>query len=95
MATNATAPNKTDLNLTDRTGKLQNQNKNEFVYRVPLKFLCDLGLVNQCFKFNTKYILTLETNMQRLLETNINQAADALPKTIDAELSNFCTFHHV
>ena len=52
--TNATAPNKTDLNLTDEIGKFQNQIKNEFVYRVPLKFLCDLGLVNQCFKFNRK-----------------------------------------
>ena len=76
MMTNATAPNRNDLNLT----------RNEFIYRVPLKFLCDLGLVNQCFKCNTKYILTLETDMQRLFETNINQEADALPGTTDTEI---------
>ena len=54
-----------------------------FVYRIPLKFLCDFGLVNQCFKFNTKYILTLETDMQRLFEINVNQAADALSRTVE------------
>ena len=48
----------------------------EHVYRILLKYLCDLGLVNQCYKFNTKYFLSLETDMQRLFETNINQTAD-------------------
>ena len=84
--TNATAPYKTDENLTERIEKFQDQIKSEFVYRIPLKFLCDLGLVNQRFKFNTKYILTLETDMQRLFETNVNQAADALPRTFDTEI---------
>ena len=48
--------------------------------------MCDVGLVNQCFKLNPKYILTLETKMQQLFETNVNQAADALPRTVDAEI---------
>lgn len=48
--------------------------------------MCDVGLVNQCFKLSTKYILTLETKMQQLFETNVNQAADALPWTVDAEI---------
>ena len=52
--TNATAPYRIDKNLTKRIEKFQNQIKGEFVYRTSLKFLCDLGLVNQCFKFNTK-----------------------------------------
>ena len=56
----------------------------EYVYRIPLKYLCDLALVNQCFKLDTKYILTLETDMQKLFETNINQTADALPMIVDA-----------
>ena len=51
-----------------------------------MKFLCDLGLVNQCFKFNTKYILRLETKMQKLFETNVNQAPNALPRTVDADI---------
>ena len=66
--------------------KLNTQIKSEFVHRFPLKFLCDLGLVNQCFKFNTKYILTLETDMQRLFETNVNRAVDVLPRTVEAEI---------
>ena len=60
--------------------------KNEYFRRIPLKNLCDLGLVNQCYKFNTNYLLTLETDMQRLFEANINQTADALPRTVDAEI---------
>ena len=60
--------------------------KNEYVRRIPLKNLCDFGLVNQCYKFNTNYLLTLETDMQRLFEANINQTAGALPRTVDAEI---------
>ena len=51
-----------------------------------MKYLCDLGLVNQCFKFNTKYILTLETKMQKLFKRNTNQAADVSPWNVDAEI---------
>ena len=79
-------PNRTDENLTDRITKLQNQLKNECGYRIPLKYLYDLDLVNQCYKFSTKYLLSLEKNMQRLFETNINQATDALRRTVDAEI---------
>ena len=70
--TNATAGNRTDENLTERITKIQDQLKEEYVYRIPLKYLCDLGLVKQCFKFNTKYILTLKTDMRKLFETNRN-----------------------
>ena len=61
--TNATVGNRTDENLTDRIAKFQDQLKTEYIYRIPLKYLCNLGLVNQCFEFNTKYILTLEIDM--------------------------------
>ena len=43
-------------------------------------------MVNQCYKLNTKYVLTLETDIQRLFKTNINQNADALTRTVDAEI---------
>ena len=39
-------------------------------------------MVSQCFKFHTKSILTLETKMQNLSEANVNQNADALPRTV-------------
>ena len=84
--TNATTGNRTDENLTERIDRLQDQLKDEYVYKTPLKYLGHLGLVNRCFKFNTSYILTLETDMQKLFETNINRTADALPRTIDANI---------
>ena len=52
--TAATAGNRQNKNLTDKVTKLQEQLTDEYVYRIPLKFLYNLGLVNQCFKFNTK-----------------------------------------
>ena len=57
------ASNRTDNDLTYRITKFQNQLKGVYVYRIPLKLLCDLGLVNQFFKFNTKFTLTLEKQM--------------------------------
>ena len=71
--TRANAANRMNEYLTDRIAKLQDQLKSEYVYRIPLKFLCDLGLVKQCLKFSAKYILTLEMEMQKLFETNVNQ----------------------
>ena len=46
MTTTATTGNKTDKNLNDTITKIQEQLKNEYVYRIPLKFLCDVGLVS-------------------------------------------------
>ena len=64
-----------------QNNKISKSVKNEYVYRILLKYLYDLGLVNQCYKFNTKYVFTLETDMQRF-----NQTADALPRTVDSEI---------
>ena len=80
------AANRMDKNLTDRIAKFANQLQNEFIYRTPLKFLYNVGLVNQRFTFNTNYILTLETDMQNLFETNANQANNALVAGVDAEM---------
>ena len=82
----AAAGNRTDENLTDRITIFQEQLKNEYVYRIPLEFLCDVGLINECFKFNTKFILTLDMDMQKLFETNINQSTDALSMSLDADV---------
>ena len=70
------AANRTDENTTKEIAKFANQLQNEFTYGIPLKFLCDVGLANQIFKFSKNCILTLETDMQKLFETNANQAAD-------------------
>ena len=79
----ANAVNRADKNLTEGTAKFAKQLQNEFVYRICLKFLFDFCLVNQCFKFNTKCILRLETDMQKLFETNVNQVdSAALPSAV-------------
>ena len=41
-----TANNITDLNINERIAKFQNQKKNEFVYRVPLRYFTDIGKIN-------------------------------------------------
>ena len=51
-----------------------------------MKYLVDIGLVNTPIKFNTKWRLTFETNMQKLFESKTNQAADCLPDTVDAQI---------
>ena len=80
------ADNRTDDNIDERTQKFQNQLKNVYWYRIPLKYIWDLGLVNTPIKFNTKWRLTFDTNMQKLFESKTNQAADGLPNTVDAKI---------
>ena len=48
-----------------------------------MKYLVDIGLVNTPIKFNTKWRLTFETNMQKLFESKM---ADGLPDTVDAKI---------
>ena len=82
----AHANNRTDDNIDERIQKFQNQLQNVYWYRIPLKYICDLGLVNTPIKLNTKLHLTFETNMPKLFESKTNQAADGLPNLIDAKI---------
>ena len=82
----AHANNRTDDNIDERIQKFQNQLQNVYWYRIPLKYICDLGLVNTPIKLNTKWHLTFETNMPKLFESKTNQAADGLPNLIDAKI---------
>ena len=44
---NSTTPaDKTDNNLDDRLGKFKDQLKNEYVYRIPLRYFCDISKEN-------------------------------------------------
>ena len=83
---NADAAKKTDENLDDRLDKFSDQLQDEFYYMIPLRFLCDLGFVNQPVKFNTKWLITFEQDYQKLFETKANQANDALPTSVDAKI---------
>ena len=83
---NADVVNRTDENLDEKLGKFSDQLQNEYYYIIPLRFLCDLGLVNQPVKFNTKWLITFEQDYQKLFETKANQANDALLTSVDAKI---------
>ena len=81
------ADNRTDDNIDDRIQKFQTQLQNTYYYRIPLKYICDIGYVNTLIKFNTKWRLTFETIMSRLFESKTNLAAAAdYPDNVDAKI---------
>ena len=82
----ANTGNRSDDNIDERIQKFQNQFQNVYWYRIPLKYICDLGLVNTPIKFNTKWYLTFEINMQKLFESKTNQAVDGLLNAVDAKI---------
>ena len=71
-----------DLNLTYRIAQLKDYIFEKHVYRIPLSLIVDLGLVNFSMKTDTKIILTLERNMNKLFESNKKLAA--IPNNPDA-----------
>ena len=52
-------------------------------YRIPLGFFTSLGLVNFPHKIDTRFLFTLENNMNRLFETN---AKADVPNELDAQI---------
>ena len=73
---------RSDLNLTYRIAQLKDYIFEKHVYRIPLSLIVDLGLVNFSMKTDTKIILTLERNMNKLFESNKKLAA--IPDNFDA-----------
>ena len=73
---------RTDPNLTYRLAELKYYIFEKHVYRIPVSLIVDLGLVNFSFKTNTKIILTLERNMNKLFESN--KKVTAIPENPDA-----------
>ena len=60
---------RTDDNLEDREDKFANQIDSKYVYRIPLKYLCDLGKINFPTKIDLKIRCTMQTNMTQLFES--------------------------
>ena len=60
---------RTDDNLEDREDKFANQIDSKYVYRIPLKYLCDLGKINFPTKIDLKIHCTLQTDMKQLFES--------------------------
>ena len=57
-----------DLNIDKRIANFQNLLKNERIYRVPLRYFCDIGKINFSTKIDYRIKLFLETNMNKLFE---------------------------
>ena len=71
-----------DPNLTNRIAQLKNYIFEKHVYRIPLSLIVDLGLVNFAMKTDTKILITLERDLNKLFETNVKAAA--IPTEPDA-----------
>ena len=72
---------RTDPNLTYRIANLKAHLFKKWVYKIPLLYLYDLGKVNFAIKTDTKIILTLERNLNKLFESNKKVAA--IPDNLD------------
>ena len=59
------ANNRTDDNLTDRLDKFSDLISKKKIYRIPLRYLVDLSLVNFPIAFDTRIIFTLKQDMKK------------------------------
>ena len=75
--TSADIKDREDANLVSRLNNLRGDLKEKNYYRIPLGYLLSLGLVN------TKFVFTLETNLNRLFESN---AKANIPDAPDAQM---------
>ena len=89
QAAGAARNSNTDDNIADRIENFNDDNALSLtkVYRIPLRYLVDVGLVNFPTAFNTKLTFKLEQNRNKLFETNgsvpnlANGNAGAVPTT--------------
>ena len=54
---------RTDDNLEDLKDKFADQIDSKYVYRIPLKYLCNLGKINFLNTIELKFCCMLQTNM--------------------------------
>ena len=79
---------RSDPNLTYHIAQLKDYIFEKNVYRIPLTLVCNLGKVNFAMKTDTRIIITLERNMNKLFESNkkvavIRDNPDALIQIYD------------
>ena len=75
-----------DLNIDQRIAKFQQQLKNEHVYRISLRYPCDIGKINFPSKIDYRIKRFLETNMNKLFESQkLLNAGTAIP-TADTQV---------
>ena len=69
----------TDDNLDDRLDKFKDQLKNEYVYRISLRYFTNIGKINLPLKIDFKLKRHLETEMKRLFESKKKVTATGAP----------------
>ena len=75
-----------DLKIDDRITLFQEQLKNEYVYRIPLRYFSDNGKIIFPTKINYRIKLFLEIDMERLFESRKPLANNATIPEVDAEI---------
>ena len=76
-----------DNNIDKRIELFSSQLKNEFVYRIPLRYFSDIGKINFPTKIDYRIKLFLETNMAKLFESRkVLASTTTTPSTPDAEI---------
>ena len=75
-----------DLNINQRIELFQTQLKNEFIYRIPLRYFSDIGKINFPKKIDYRIKMFLETNMDKLFESRKVLAANAAIPKVDPEI---------
>ena len=66
-----------NLIIDDRITKFKAQLKNEYVYRIPLRYFTDLGKINFPTEIDYRIKLFFEPHMKKLFESRILLAAGA------------------
>ena len=82
----AKANNAKDLNMDERISKFKNQLKDEYVYRIPLKYFTDLGKINFPLKMDFRIKFHLEKEMKKLFESKKVLAANSVLPSPDPEI---------
>ena len=70
-----------DANLVWRLSNLKGDLKEQNYFRIPSGWLLSLGLVNFAYQLDTRFIFTLETNLNRLFESNAKANIPDAPDT--------------
>ena len=74
------------LNIDDRISKFENQLKNEYVYRIYLRYFTDLGKIHFPLKIDSRIKCHLETEMKKLFESKKLTAAGSAIPSPDAKI---------
>ena len=78
--------NAKDLNIDERITKFKDQLKDEYVYRIPLKYFADLGKINFPLKMDFRIKCHLKKEMKRLFKSKEVLAVNSALPSPDAKI---------